>query len=47
MWQEAIDDDPYWQFEDLLEENPEEAERVWDEMRIKIIVNKRMGLLVL
>ena len=33
-WNEAIENDPYWQFEELLEEDPELAEAVWHEMRV-------------
>ena len=43
LWQEAIDDDPYWQFEELLEEDPELAEYLWDEMRVRILVEKRLN----
>ena len=43
MWNEAIDNDPYWQFEELLEEDPELAEYLWDEMRVRILVEKRLG----
>ena len=44
MWQEAIENDPYWQLEELLEEDPELAEWVWDNMRVLILVEKRLGL---
>ena len=43
MWNEAIDNDPYWQFEDLLEEDPELAEQIWDELRVRILVQNRLG----
>lgn len=42
MWQEAIDNDPYWQFEELIEEDPELAEYLWLKMNVQILVNKRM-----
>ena len=41
MWEEAIENDPYWQFEELLEEDPELAEYLWDNMRIQILVERR------
>ncbi len=44
MWDEAIDRDPYWQFEVLLEEEPELAEYLWDEMRVRILVEKRLEI---
>lgn len=44
MWNEAIDIDPYWQFEELLEEDPELAEYIWDEMRVLILVGNRLGV---
>ncbi len=44
MWNEAIDNDPYWQFEELLEEDPELAEYLWHEMKIQIMVEKRLGI---
>ena len=44
MWEEAIENDPYWQFEELFEEDPEVAEIIWDNMRIQILVEKRLGL---
>lgn len=43
MWQLACESDPYWQFEELLEEDPELAEYVWDNMRISILVEKRLN----
>ena len=45
MWNEAIENDPYWQFEDLLEDNPEEASELWDNMRVSILVNNRLAKL--
>ena len=42
MWNEAIDADPYWQFEELLEEDPELAEYLWHEMRVRILVDRRL-----
>ena len=42
MWQEAIDADPCWQFEELLEEDPEEAERVVEKMWIATLVSNRL-----
>jgi len=42
MWSEAIENDPYWQFEELLEEEPELAEYLWDEMRIEILATNRL-----
>lgn len=42
MWQEAIVNDPYWQFEDLLEDNPKEAERIWHNMRVSILAQNRV-----
>ncbi len=44
MWNEAIENDPYWQFEELLEEEPELAEAIWDEMSIEIMVKNRLRL---
>jgi len=44
MWNEAIDNDPYWQFEELLEEEPELAEYLWHEMNVRILVEKRLGI---
>lgn len=42
MWNGAIENDPYWQFEELLEEDPELAKAVWNEMRIMILAEKRL-----
>lgn len=42
MWNRAAGNDPFWQFEELLEENPELAEAVWDNMRIEILVRARL-----
>jgi len=41
-WRKAIDADPYWQFEELLEKDSELAEAVWDKMRLEIIVSRRL-----
>ena len=41
MWNEAIDNDPYWQFEELLEEDPELAEIVWHNHRVAILAEIR------
>ena len=41
-WNNAIDADPYWQFEELLEEDPELAEAVWEFLNIKILVRNTM-----
>lgn len=43
MWNKAIEADPYWQFEELLEEDPDLAEDIWDAMRVAILVEKRLG----
>ena len=43
-WNKAIDNDPYWQFEDLYKENPELAESLWDELRIATLVANRLGI---
>ena len=45
-WNEAIENDPYWQFEDLLEEEPELAELSWDNLRIATLVANRLGVAV-
>ena len=42
-WNGAIEADPYWQFEELLEDDPELAEYVWDCQRIAVLVEKRMA----
>jgi len=42
-WNEAIDNDPCWQFEELLEEDPELAEALWDEMRVWILAMNRLN----
>lgn len=41
-WHGAIESDPYWQFEDLLEEDPEFAKVVWDALIIQVLVQKGM-----
>jgi len=43
-WNEAIDNDPYWQFEELLEEDPELAERLWELNNIQILASNRLGI---
>ena len=43
MWNEAIDNDPYWQFEDLLEEDPGSAEALWEVHQIQVLASKRLG----
>jgi len=43
MWQQAIENDPYWQFEDILEEDPEIAEALWNDMRVWILVEKKLN----
>ncbi len=43
MWNEAIDNDPYWQFGELLEEDPELAEALWEVHRIQVLASKRLG----
>ena len=43
MRNEAIDNDPYWQFEELLEEDPELAEALWEVHRIQVLASKRLG----
>ena len=43
-WNEAIDNDPYWQFEELLEEDSELAEYLWHEMNVMILAGKRLGI---
>jgi len=42
MWQIAIDNDPYWQFEELLDEELELAEYLWYKMRLRILVERRL-----
>jgi hypothetical protein len=42
MWQQAIDDDPYWQFEDLLEDDPELAEYLWHCFRVETLAARRV-----
>ena len=46
MWQQTIDNDPYWQIEELLEDDPELAEYLWDEMRVTILAEKRFIALI-
>ena len=41
-WNRAIEADPYWQFEELLDDDPELAEAVWHAMRVEILVTKRL-----
>jgi hypothetical protein len=43
MWNEAIENDPYWQFEELLEDDPELAEDEWQAMRLAILIEKRLN----
>lgn len=43
-WNTAIENDPYWKFEDLLEEDPELAEYLWNETRIYILAKNRLGI---
>ena len=45
LWRETAENDPYWAFEELLEENTELAEAVWTAMNIEILVRKRLGIL--
>jgi hypothetical protein len=42
-WNDAINNDPYWQFEELLEEDPKEAERIWHEMRVETLTRNRLA----
>lgn len=42
QWNRAIEADPYWQFEELLEDNPDEAEAVWHEMRVWTLAMNRL-----
>jgi len=42
-WHRAIENDPYWQFEELLEDNPEEAEAQWEAMRTEILVRNKLA----
>lgn len=41
MWKEAIENDPYWQFEELLEDDPELAEYIWHLYRVEMLVSRR------
>lgn len=41
-WNKAIEADPYWQFEELLEDDPELAEAEWEAMNIEILVRNRL-----
>ena len=44
LWQQAIDDDPYWQIQVLLEEGEVElANYLWDGQRIAVMVEKRLA----
>jgi len=43
-WNRAIDNDPYWQFEELLEEEPELAEASWDELWCATLAANRLNL---
>ncbi len=45
-WQTAVINDPYWQFEEILEEDPELAELIWDGMRIGMLINKRFQMIL-
>ncbi len=45
QWNEAIESDPYWQFEELLEAAPELAEYIWYLHWLAIMVEKRMNFL--
>ena len=45
MWNDAIEADPYWQFEDLLDDDPELAEIIWHNMRVQIFIEKRLNQL--
>ena len=42
-WNNAIENDPYWQFEELLEEDPALAEALWEETRIAILAENRLA----
>lgn len=43
LWNETGENDPYWSFEELIEEDPELAEALWDETRIFILANLRLA----
>ena len=43
MWNQAIENDPYWQFEELLEDDPELAELLWDLQRVQVLASRRLG----
>jgi hypothetical protein len=42
-WNKAIVADPYWQFEELLEEAPESAESEWYLTTIAILTSNRLA----
>jgi len=42
-WNEAIENDPYWQFEELLEEDPELAEYLWHLNNVWILAMNRLN----
>ncbi len=41
-WNEAIDNDPYWQFEELLEEDPELANAIWELQRVATLAANKL-----
>jgi len=43
-WNDAIENDSNWQFEDLLEDNPQETLHQWHNMRVAILVSKRLDI---
>lgn len=44
MWQEAAETDESWQFLELMEDDPEAAEALWNNMRLEIMVNNRLAI---
>ena len=46
MWNEAIANDPYWQFEEILEEEPGLARVLWYDTRVQIQVEKNLTTII-
>ena len=43
-WNEAADNDPYWQLQELMEDDLDLAEAIWDASRIYDLAIRRLTL---